>query len=54
MHEKTETQPQAESDKPNGSGPDESDKTEFDRFENLLRRLVKVPKRDVDEKRNGG
>jgi hypothetical protein len=43
----------APSESPNGSAPDESDNPEFDRFEGLLRKLTRVPKRELDEKRNG-
>ncbi|MDX6591103.1 MAG: hypothetical protein QOJ13_299 [Gaiellales bacterium] len=54
MKRETADQRQTESEPSNGSGPDDPENPEFDRFEALLKRLVSVPKKELDEKRNGG
>ena len=39
--------------KSNGSEPLEDDEPEFDRFKDLTRRLLTVPKRELDALRKG-
>lgn len=48
-HEKSDEEP---AKKGHGASPDvESPESEFERFENLTREIMQVPKKELDEKR---